>query len=159
MLTLCNSPPSKSSSYDSSHSLRRPPAYPQSPGGWVKLKENNLIGRPKNFKRSSPVLWWPSSTEGSCALRVPAQKRQRGEHHVEPRLFKIMWILKIVQNHVITQDCSKPCEYSGQSGQEQCGHSGRRQPDLWVVESGNRPRSSGVWQTLNLCLLKMILSQ
>merc|ERR1712004_64479 len=26
------SPPSKSSSYDSSHSLRRPPAYPQNPG-------------------------------------------------------------------------------------------------------------------------------
>ena len=71
------------------------------------MKENNLIGRLKNVKRSSPVLWWPSSTEGSCALRVPAQKRQRGEHHVEPRLFKTMCILRSVWARTVWSQWSK----------------------------------------------------
>ena len=82
-----SSPPSKSS-YESNHSLRRPPAYPLSPG--VKRQKVSLACflHTCYFFRSSPVPCWSKSTEGSCTVRVPPEERQRGRFFCSFSYFK-----------------------------------------------------------------------
>ena len=95
-----SSPPSKSS-YESNHSLRRPPAYPLSPG--VKRQKVSLACflHTCYFFRSSPVPW-SKSTEGSCTVRVPPQECQRGLFFVLFLILNVNVQVSLGKNSVVT---------------------------------------------------------